>query len=196
MLLSGAVHAGFGIGLRGGLNFSRVPSGKSAETDQYRYHALSESYTGYHLGVMGQFVFPGFYIQPELLYSRTGQEMRVEHREGDQPDEFFTQKYDHLVIPINMGAKLGPLKLGAGPVFSMLLDDRNDLTTGMVFDQDLRDFTMGFQVMIGVNISSLVVDLKYEGSLTNLGERFSTNGSTVSFDTQPRQILLSIGFMF
>ena len=195
LVFSGAVHASdFNIGLRGGVNFSSVPT-TQAETTVHRFVALSESYTGWHLGVVSQLVFTGFYLQPELLYSRSGIEMRREVIDaGTEQDVYFRQTYDQILLPLTAGAKIGPVRLGAGPVFSWMVDDSHDL--GEQWRQDFRDFTLGLRAGIGLNLGNLLLDLKYETSLTNMSERFRVNGNFVEFDTRPRQYVLSIGFLF
>lgn len=188
---------GFGFGLRGGLNFSSLPSAKSVATDEYRYSALADSYTGFHLGVVGQFVFTGFFIQPELLYTRTGLEMRRQVIDATPEQEvYFTQQYDHLNLPILAGAKLGPVKIGAGPVFSLLLGQDNDFPAIGQWRQEMNDVTVGLQLGVGLDLANLILDFKYETSLTAFGDRIEVGDNSFSFDTRPRQFILSIGFLF
>jgi hypothetical protein len=197
MLSTSIFGQSFGIGLRGGFNFSSIPSAQTAEVGQHRFHGLSESYTGWHLGVVTQLIFAGFYLQPELLYTRTGQEMRRETIGGTaQEDLYFTQRYDHLVMPVTAGAKFGPLRIGAGPVLSALIDERTIWDTAQTqLDQDTRSVTLGFRAGVGINLGNLLLDLKYETSLTQFGERFLVNGDAVTFSTRPRQFILSLGLL-
>lgn len=198
LLMTGNLHAtNFGFGLRGGINFSSLPSAENFQVNQHRYHALSDSYTGFHLGIMSQIVLPGFYIMPELLYTRTGLEMRREDM-GTLPmeDLFFTQTYNSISLPITAGAMLGPFRIGAGPVFSFFLDESTTFPDELQFQQQMNDFVLGLQAGIGLNLGNLVLDFKYQTSFTNFGERVEVNGSSVEFDTRPHQFILSIGLLF
>ncbi len=187
----------FGFGIRGGLNFSSVSSIKNVATQDYRFSALSDSYTGYHFGVIGQFVFTGFFIQPELLYTRTGLEMRRTVLDPATDDEiFFTERYDHLTLPVLAGAKLGPIKIGAGPVFSLLLDNTNDFPTAEQLRHEMNDVTVGLQLGVGLDLTNIILDFKYETALTAFGDRIVVDGNSFEFDTRPRQYILSIGFLF
>ncbi|MFO7978170.1 MAG: porin family protein [Bacteroidales bacterium] len=198
LILPGTSQAfDFGFGLRGGLNFSSLPSAKNVEADGYRFSALSDSYTGFHFGVVGQFVFTGFFIQPELLYTRTGLEMRRQVLAPSTSDDvFFTERYDHLTLPVLAGAKLGPIKLGAGPVFSLLLDNSNDLPSVEELRHEMNDVTVGLQLGIGLDLANIILDFKYETALTAFGDRIVVDGNSFAFDTRPRQYILSIGFLF
>lgn len=198
LMLPGTSQAlDFGFGIRGGLNFSSLPSARDVTTPEYRFSALSDSYTGYHFGIISQFVFTGFFIQPELLYTRTGLEMRRQELESSPDDDvFFTQRYDHLSLPVLAGAKLGPVKLGAGPVFSLLLDNSNDFPTAEQLRHEMNDVTVGLQLGVGLDLANIIIDFKYETALTAFGDRIVVDGNNFAFDTRPRQFILSIGLMF
>lgn len=187
---------GTSFGLKAGLNFSSLPSTETGETSDYIISAFSDSYAGYHVGGMALFVFRGGFFQPELLYTQTGRDMRLEYIEPQQEDEYFTQKYSHLVMPLFGGAKFGALKIGAGPVFSFLVNDWNDLGIEDDFQQELEKLTLGYQLGAGLQLGKLMLDFKYEGNLTKFGEGVTIGEQTISFDTRPHQFILSLGLLF
>lgn len=184
------------FGLKAGLNFTSLPDEINGATSEYIISAFADSFTGYHLGGVALFVFRGGFFQPELLYSQTGRDMRLEFIEPQQEDEYFTQKYSHLVLPLFGGAKFGSLKLGAGPVFSYLLNDWNDLGIEDEFQMELNKLTLGYQLGGGLQLGNLMLDFKYEGNLTKFGEGVTIGGETIKFDTRPHQFILSLGLLF
>ncbi|MEE4176890.1 MAG: outer membrane beta-barrel protein [Bacteroides sp.] len=184
------------FGLKAGLNFKSLPSEQNGSTSDYIISAFSDSYTGYHVGGVAFFVFRGGFFQPELLYTQTGRDMRLEYIQPQQEDEYFTQMYSHLVLPLFGGAKFGSLKIGAGPVFSFLVNNWNDLGIEDDYQQELNKLTLGYHLGAGLELGNLMLDFKYEGNLTRFGEGITIGEETINFDTRPQQFILSLGLLF
>lgn len=184
------------FGLKAGLNFSSLPSTQMGATTDYIVSAFDDSYTGYHLGLFGIFVFRGGFFQPELLYTQTGRDMRIEFVSLEQEDEFFVQKYSHLVLPLHAGAKFGAFKISGAPVFSFLINNWNDLGIEESFEANLNKLTLGYQIGAGLQLGNLLLDLRYEGNFSKLGEGVSVGGQNIQFDTRPQQFIISLGFKF
>ncbi len=197
-----------GLGIRGGFNFSSLPSSQEVQLGADGWgnrtmEALSDSYTGYHFGVVGYASFLGIFIQPEFLFTQTGQEM-VLHVQDDLPDgesgssQYFTQEFNHLSLPVVAGLTIGPLRVGIGPVASYMIDGTSEyLPEG---DEDIynfgyNDWTIGYQAMAGLKVGNFLLDLKYEGNLSNFGENMQVGGREFDFDTRPRQFIVSIGLL-
>ncbi len=191
---------GAGFGIRGGLNFSSVSSAKeitlSGDYDG-SITALKDSYTGFHFGVVGYFSLLNVFIQPELLYSQTGQEMLIQGTHGSNEDEYFTNKFSHISIPVVAGPTFGPLRFGLGPVFSILLDSKQGYSAHMgdALDFDYNRTTLGYQAMLGLKVKNIMLDFKYEGSLSRLSDGVSIGGNSFDFDTRPRQFIFSVGIL-
>ncbi len=186
---------GVGIGIRGGLNFSSVPSRTELTLpgETGLLEALPDSYTGFHFGVVGYFSLFNLYFQPELLYTQTGQDMRVSIRNGNEITErFYTNTYSHLSIPAIAGVSFGPLRVGLGPVASVLLDTKGGWDD---IEFDHNKFTIGYQAMAGVKLRNIMLDFKYEGNLSRLGDGVTVGGTPFDFDTRPRQFILSLGIL-
>jgi len=192
----GILHAQSSFGLKAGLNFASLSSTETGETPDYTIDAFSDAYTGFHVGVTGMFVFRGGFFQPELLYTQNGRDMRLGFTSIEDEDEYFVHKYSHLVLPLHAGAKFGALKIGAGPVFSFLINDWNDLGVDVEFDQNLNKFTLGYQLGAGLQLGNLILDFRYEGNFTQFGDGITLGGQTIGFDTRPQQFILSLGLLF
>ncbi len=195
LMLSVGVMAGRGgIGIKAGLNFSFLPENlEQTFGTGSSLIAYADTYSGYHLGITSLFVMPGFFLQPELLYVRSGRDMA--YYEGNSPI-FFIEDYHHLTLPVQLGIKIGPLKVGAGPIFSILLDHSSDLTNPSLLTHKLNTLAMGYQAGAGLKIGSLMFDARYEGSLSNIGSGITVGGQDIPFDMRPRQYVFSVGLLF
>lgn len=200
LLIVNFANAQFSVGLRGGLNFTSLPE-KSYAVNNDQIVALPDNYSGFHVGVVSQLRFLGAFIQPELLFVSTGTQMKYVHG-GDDPDAFFHQRFSRLDVPVLLGLKTGPLRLGLGPVASVVLDNSSNLLSAEKYkgDENLRQrfnsATYGYQLGVGLNVGNLLFDLKYEGSLSNLSEEITIGNTTFPFNTRPRQFIFSIGLLF
>ncbi len=191
---------GSGFGIRGGLNLTSISSAKEITLPgdyDGRITALKDSYTGFHFGVVGYFSLLNVFIQPELLYTQTGQEMAIKHQEADIDVDYFTNKFSHISIPVLAGPRFGPLRFGLGPVFSILLDSQQGYSNfmGDDLDFDYNRAAVGYQAMLGLKVKNFLLDFKYEGNLSKLSDGVSIGDASFDFDTKPRQFIFSVGIL-
>jgi hypothetical protein len=181
----------FQLGIRGGLSSYNV--GYRDFTNLSNISIESNSDLGMHLGFYSRIQLLGFYVQPELLYTRSGSSLSMTQAGSTTTSELSFQRID---LPVLAGKKFfGLLRVNAGPVFSSLI--RADLTEMGIkntISNAYRDNSVGFQVGVGVDIWKLVVDLKYEGSLSRFGEGIVANGQSFATDARPSQWLVSVGY--
>lgn len=186
-------QAQLSLGLRGGMNFSRLPQKTfSLDAPQNQISTLRDSYTGFHIGAMGQISLLGIFIMPELLFVSTGNDFLLE-KGGEEI--FYQQKFSQVDIPVMVGTKIGPLRAGVGPVATFVLNSTSDLPDDAGFNERFNAATYGLQLGAGVTLGNLAFDLKYQFGLSNLGDGIEIGGQTYDFDTRPRQFVFSIGLM-
>jgi hypothetical protein len=184
------------FGIKGGMHFSSLQSDLTTEINNLSVTALSDRYTGYHLGLVGSFVYPGFFIQPEILWVGTGRDMVLTFPDQIQTSEYYIQKFQHVSIPVLMGMKVGPVKIGIGPVFSALLTQRNDSIYPQNIRHRLNRTSLGYQIGAGLQLGGLLLELRHEASLSRFGDGVSIGGIPFDLDMRPRQIILSVGLLF
>ena len=146
---------------------------------------------GFQYGLFMRLKVPvvGLYVQPELLFSKTESTITSGAQNVDL-------SFNRVDVPVMIGGKIGPLRLNAGPAFSFLTSAESDVA-GTVSDikNNYSSTTVGFQAGIGVDILKFVIDLKYEGSLSQkFGDAITVSGNSFATDERPSQIVLGIGF--
>ncbi len=179
------------FGLKGGLNFSKLPQNVSEGTAGQILTALDDVYTGYHFGGLMFLGFSGSFAQIELLYSQTGQDMVLQTQTANN----FESRFRNIDLPVNLGIRFGPIKVGAGPVFSYLIKTDNNLSLDINFSQKLKELALGYQIVGGLKLGTLLIDLKYQGNLTGFGEQISIGNQTFDFDRRPHNFILSVGIL-
>lgn len=175
------------MGLKGGLNFSKLSN------NNINYSGTNSA-TGYVVGAYGRVGLLGFFVQPELLFSQ---------RKGA-----FTSKVDqtavvntlsYIDVPILFGYKLLAARLNFGPNFQFLVA-ANQKATAAARDQNFskdnfNSSVVGYQAGIGVDLSKLSLDLRYDGSFGNLGKEIITSsGQKVNYATRATMWQLTLGF--
>ncbi len=181
----------FQLGIRGGVSSYNVRYQDFTNINNVSIESSSD--LGMHLGFYSRVQVLGFYVQPELLYTRTGSQITTSTPTQTTVSDLRFQRID---VPVLVGKKFLKFFRGnAGPVFSSLI--RADLTESNVkanISDAYRNNTVGFQVGVGLDFWKLVVDLKYEGSLGKFGEAITTGGQTFATDARPSQWMLSVGY--
>ncbi len=209
MTLSVASNAQFiRFGVKGGVSSSNVKFDKQTlegiTTEDGPKDFLVEqgdSKLGLHFGVFGRIQIMGLFIQPEVLFTQTKGEVKLS--EGTTADYYLKQKFNKFDIPVMVGWKFGPARIGLGPVASFVVgendglkDKLNDLAQETV-KNDFKGATFGYQIGVGLDILKFAtIDLKYEGNLSKLGNGLNIGGNDFKFDQRNPQFIASIGIFF
>jgi len=158
------------LGIKGGVNFSKINTDKLSESTT----------TGYLVGIYGR-LGNSWYLQPELYLGSRGSKFK-----GDNGKVTFTT----LNVPLLLGRKLlsfGSLNVRAmgGPIYSYNLSEDNNLKNAAADFGEYKNSTLGYQVGAGIDIGTITADLRYEGGLTKINERYGQRANLWA---------LSIGF--
>jgi hypothetical protein len=188
----------FKWGIKGGIGFSSIKmediTGIDDGSDVYDL-ITGDGVMGYHIGLQSRIKVAMIYIEPELYFNAGGG--TVQQVVDGGATEVLNIKFSRIDIPVLVGAKLGPIRLNAGPVGSFVLSETNELTElEPDFEMFTSAMTWGFQAGLGFDISKLSIDVRYEGSLSALGESFSVGGVNFPLDARPSQWIISLGFWF
>lgn len=188
----------FNYGIKAGIGFSSLKmediTGISDGSDAYDL-ITGDGVMGYHVGFQTRIKIAMIVIQPEIYFNAGGG--TVEQVVDGGATEILDVKFSRIDIPLLVGVKLGPARLNVGPVGSFVISETTDLTE---LEPDFEMFssamTWGFQAGLGLDISKISLDVRYEGSLSELGESFSVGGTDFPLDARPSQWIISLGYWF
>ena len=143
---------------------------------------------GYQFGLFMRVKVPvvGIYVQPEVLFSSNSSTITSGTSNVDL-------SFNRIDVPVMIGAKIGPMRINAGPSFSFLSSAESDVVVDI--KDNYSNSTVGFQAGIGVDLLKFVIDLKYEGSFSEkFGDSITAGGNTFATDERPSQIVFAVGF--
>jgi hypothetical protein len=206
--LSFAQDGGFQLGIKGGINLSRltfgdfVSTGTNAngspsvsvdgQTFRNNLSASLDSKTGTSFGIYMRFG-RNLFLQPELLYSTRAGAFSVIRNGQSETTTVKTTSFD---VPVLLGLKGGPLRVVAGPVISFRVDDNQRLgdavrqyTNGTLNDAWAKAY-YGYQVGGGLDIGSFGLDVRYEGNLSDIAQ-INDSGAKFSQRMKSWQITLA-----
>ena len=156
-----------------------------------------ENVMGYHLGFQTRINVAMIFIQPEIYFNDGGG--TLERVVNGGVEEVYNVDFKRIDIPLLVGVKLGPARINIGPVGSYVVKES---ITGDVANLDpdytvfTKSMTWGFQAGLGVDLSQISIDARYEGSLSKLGDSVSLGGQEFALDARPSQWVFSLGFWF
>jgi len=188
----------FNYGIKAGIGFSSLKiediTGINDGADVYDL-ITGDGVMGYHVGVQTRIKIAMIMIQPEIYFNAGGG--AVQQVVDGGATEILDVKFNRIDVPLLVGVKLGPARLNAGPVGSFVISETTDLTE---LEPDFELFsnamTWGFQAGLGLDISKISLDVRYEGSLSALGESFSVGGTDFPLDARPKQWIISLSYWF
>ncbi len=179
------------------VHFSDVTNVISGTT---KYNIVaSNARVGFHFGLFGRIKIANVFIQPELLFTSSGGQVKV----TDVTDPANTtsvlknQTFNKIDIPVLAGLKFGPARIEAGPVASFMLSQKADFLDAAAYKADFKKATIGYQAGVGLDFfKTITIDLKYEGSLSKIGNGITVGNTSYPFDSRNSQFILSLGLFF
>lgn len=156
-----------------------------------------ENVMGYHVGFQTRINIAMIFIQPELYFNDGG--AKIEEFRNDALEATYNVNFQRIDLPLLVGMKLGPARINLGPVGSYVVnesvsDDVQDSDPDYTFFS--QSMTWGFQAGLGLDLSKISLDVRYEGSLSSLGDDVTIGGSSYVLDARPSQWTFSLGFWF
>ncbi|MVM31274.1 outer membrane beta-barrel protein [Spirosoma sp. HMF4905] len=199
---------GFQIGIKGGVNLSKltfgdfVSTGTNAngspnvsvdgQTFRNNLQASLDSKMGTSFGIYMRFG-RNLFIQPELLYSTRSGSFNVIRNGQTETSTIKTTSFD---VPLLLGIKGGPIRIVAGPVASFRINDNQSLgdalhqyTNGSLNDAWAQAY-YGYQVGGGLDIGSFGLDVRYQGNISDIAE-IKDSGAKFSQGMRSWQITLA-----
>lgn len=158
----------------------------------------ANSKVGIQGGLMARITILKLYVQPELLFTSTGGEVEVtEYSTGNPITTIENQEFNKIDIPIMVGYKIGPLRLQAGPIASIVISSKSVLEDYSNYEEEFNGATWGYQAGLGLDIGKkLTIDVKYEGSLSKLADGVNIGSQSFDFDSRSSQMVFSLGYFF
>ncbi|WP_337040583.1 porin family protein [Emticicia sp. 17c] len=179
-----------GLGIKGGLNFNTVYT--DAGTLSNNIKQSLDTQTGYVFGVFGR-IGNKVYLQPEVLFAQKGGTIELQNVGKVK------YTYSNLDMPVLLGVKvLKFIRIMGGPVATFKLDEDKKLgesikayTSGS-FDDAMKKATFGYQFGIGIKILGFDLDLRKEGSLSDISVLNLQNNAQFSQKASGWQITLGL----
>ena len=188
----------FSYGIKAGIGFSSLSindiTGISDGSDVYDL-ITGDGVMGYHLGVQTRIKIAMIYVQPELYWNAGGGTLKQVMDGG--ATEILEVKFNRIDLPLLVGFKLGPVRFNIGPVGSYVISESNDGSSAD-FDYQLylNSMNWGWQGGIGLDLTKFSLDVRYEGSLSDLSDSVPEGLQSYNMDPRPSQWIISLGYWF
>jgi len=183
----------FSLGLKGGLNTQvnhpddfTVGSGDSSFN-----FGLDGRKFGTQFGMYMRFG-KRIFIQPEVLFNSNRSDYRI--GQSSVGEVIKNEKYQYLDFPLLVGAKLGPLRLQAGPVGHYFLNSRSELIDINGYEARFKQMTWGWQGGLNVGFKRISLDFRYEGNFSKQGDHITFFGNQYPFSDTPARFIVGLNF--
>ncbi len=152
---------------------------------------------GYQFGGFFRINVDRIYVQAEALYSKIQTQLvflNYDDIQGFNPRAEF--EFNTLEIPVDIGYRIGNLRLHTGPSISTLISgNRSFLNEIENVTSEYNSSGLMWHLGIGGDFDRFIVDVRYEAGLSKTGESLS---NLLGRDFVPRQRLwvVSVGLNF
>jgi hypothetical protein len=189
------------FGLKAGLVSSGLTQENLAILDQGGVTrlklALEDGNYGINFGALVRIELGNTFLQPELNFQSNSADFTLDDLgQPGAPTDVLRESYQYLDIPVQLGFRLGPLRLQGGPQGHLFLNSTSDLFDFADYQQNFQDFTVGYVLGGGLDIWNLMIDLRYQGNLNRFGNHITFFGNQYEFSQRPSQWNLTVGWLF
>ena len=130
-----------------------------------------------------------------LIFSAKGGSINILKGGSTSNTQTVAIEYTNFDVPLLVGYKFGPVRINAGPMASFKVSstglDEALKTYSSNVGESFKNASYGYQVGGGVDIGTLSIDLRYEGSLSEVTLVDLTN--KVNFSQKGNLWQLSLG---
>lgn len=151
---------------------------------------------GFKVGLYSRVKLGSIYIQPEVLFTSTGGRIEYTDDATSLANQIIDLSYNRIDVPIMLGKKFGKVfRFNLGPILTYTISNNEDLPSQITnLVQNYNDGVVGYQIGIGLDISKIRLDVKYEGNLTKFGESITVAGNTFNTDYRPNMLVFGLAF--
>jgi hypothetical protein len=181
LVISTGAKAQFTLGVKGGVNFSKI------NTDNFTQSTV----TGYDAGIFAR-IGKGFYLQPEMYLGSKGGQFNYDSN-GSNTGGQAKVRFTTLDVPVLIGESFGVssfnFRVMAGPIYSYVLSRDASFSDNLgAAYRDLGNYnnsTLGYQAGAGVDLGNVSIDVRYESGLTSINQQYGE---------RPNLFHISLGF--
>ncbi len=183
------------LGIKGGLLLNSASLKYDNQAGNIKYDRTS-SKPGFEAGVVVRAQFPGgFLIQPEVLYTHTKGVFPTDPNQVGTSQ--VTIKSNSIDVPVMVGWRfLKLVRVMAGPSFCFPTGEifATDNGTGGVAPR-LKDFVLGFQAGVGVDLGRFTLDARYCANLTEITDGKVSSLTIKGLEAKQKRFSFSLGYM-
>lgn len=183
-------YAQSGLGIKGGVNFNKVYTDAGSLNNNIRESL--DTQTGYVFGVFGR-IGNKVYLQPEVLFAQRGGTIDVQNIGKVK------YKYSNIDVPVLVGVKvLKFIRIMGGPVATFKVNEDDSLRESIKgyssgsFDDAMKKATFGYQFGVGIKLLGFDIDLRKEGSLSEISGLNLQNNQQFNQKSSGWQITLAM----
>lgn len=181
-------------------NYSQVIGGveSAALVDNRGYEIYDLTYLGqdnfYSIGLTGYAEKGNLFFMSALNFRSTTHSFQIMDYSESGAEVVKSQiENQSLHIPVTAGLKFNKFRLGVGPDFNLVLDNKEDLSTydGMSYNE--RSLKTGFHIGLGYDpIPNIRLGVNYEFAFYNITNDYKFGGKQLPLNATPKMLNFSV----
>lgn len=189
---------GFNYGVLGGVSYYFITDEDISRLTNYNPSSynlnVEDKALGFHLGLMTQMRIWKILFRPEFVFNYNTIKYQVLDLNNSSIDKSVKESLMYFDIPILFGYKNNSFRIMAGPVGHLFITNKSELNDLINNSKEFENFTIGYQLGVGFDVSNLGIDFSFEGNFRNLGSGIILGGNKVYFSETPNRIFLSFSY--
>lgn len=136
------------------------------------------------VGLFSHFDFGYLFLEPEVLYTTYSVQYSGSRYDTESSSEFsVTERVQQVDLPINAGINIKNVRIGCGPVFHVLKNNKSDLVRNSSIENISQTLTAGFQGSIGYSWKIFHADIRYQKEFNSLTDHLVYNNQKVNLSS-------------
>jgi len=166
--------------------------------DNRGYEVYDLTYLGqenfYSIGLAGYAEKGNLFFMPAINFRSTTHSFQImDYSESGSEVSKSQIETQSIHVPITAGFKYNKFRLGVGPDFNIVLDNKEDLASydGMTYNE--RSLKTGFHIGLGYDpIPNIRLGLNYEFAFYNITNDYKFGGKQLPLNATPKMLNFSV----
>lgn len=137
-----------------------------------------------------------FFLDFGLTYTKSKSTYQVLYTliDAEHPvsNHIMTESEHLILLPVNLGVKMGDFELTSGLRAIHSIDSRSDLHQLNGFENEENFISLGWQAGVGYNLFGSRIGVDFSSQFSRVGQGMSVNGQSLELMNVPGQFILTI----
>lgn len=139
-----------------------------------------------------------FFLEGGISYTKSKSVYRINylHAELGSKEQFMSGSEEMLLLPVNMGVRVGSIEVTSGFTAIQSLSYKNELAHLNGFNNEAKSVKMGWQMGARYDLKFVMLGAEYQGAFSRVCQGMNVNNESLEIMNVPGSWVFNIQYRF